>query len=62
MRLESRRAREERRRASCTGKLRHPKRAGAEKAAARQRREQGVGLEIYWCRFCRGWHLGGHEL
>ncbi len=42
---------------SCTGKIRHKTREGAE-AHARDLRSKGERVWVYRCHFCGGWHVG----
>lgn len=46
------------RRNQCAGKIRHRLREDAEYAAYLLRRDKGLLLRAYRCRFCRQWHLG----
>lgn len=41
-----------------TGKVRHRCRRHA-KVAKERKAEDGVILKEYFCKFCKGWHLGG---
>ena len=43
----------------CTGKVRHPHERAAQHAARWLRRKYDRGLAVYYCRECRGWHVGG---
>ena len=39
----------------CSGKVRHPNKAGAVIALKRMNHAQ---MSAYPCRFCKGWHIG----
>ncbi len=41
-------------RKACTSKVRYKDIEAAQAVAVKV----GTGLEAYWCRFCKGWHIG----
>lgn len=48
-----------RKKARCTGKVKHPSRGKAEAALrSLQRLEPDEEMQVYPCPFCKKWHLG----
>lgn len=45
----------------CDGKLRFDSRKRAEQRARIMRRDRERSVEVYPCRECSGWHIGGNE-
>ncbi|MCP1278504.1 hypothetical protein [Acetobacter cerevisiae] len=45
----------------CDGKLRFDSRKRAEQRARIMRRDRERSVEVYSCRECGGWHIGGNE-
>ena len=46
---------------SCLSKVRYTQQRGACQAMIRTRLDLGLGqraLQVYLCRFCKGWHVG----
>lgn len=49
------------RRKACDGKIRHTDKRNSLKHLISLKKEGGVNLNAYRCKFCKGWHIGHYR-